>query len=351
MTNKLLKLCKRYVSCLLRASLCWVLAMAIISPAMALEKVIFATNWMAQAEHGGYYQALVDKSYQECGLDVTIKMGGPSANNRPLLPVGKIDFLMGGNMLQAFDAVKQKIPTTVVAAHFQKDPQGILAHPGQGYTRFEDLVRAPVILISAYSQAGFYQWMKSQYGFRDEQIRPYQFSVAPFLVNKSWAQQGLLSSEPFVIEKETKNKPLFFLLADQGWSTYSNTVETRTELIEKKPQVVQCFVDASAKGWVNYLYGDHKRANQMIMRDNPEMTLEIIGYSIAKMKEYGIVDSGDTLSKGIGALNPARVKDFYDKMVKAGLFKPREIDIEKSYTTRFVGKAVGLDLRKKLTAQ
>lgn len=328
-----------------------VASFAAAAHAQPVEKVVFATNWKAQAEHGGYYQAVVDGTYKKCGLEVDIQMGGPSANNRILLPVGKIDFLMGGNMLQAFDAVKQKIPTVVVAAHFQKDPQGIIAHPGQGYEKFEDLKKAPVIMISAYSLAGFYQWMKSQYGFKEEQVKPYNFSIAPFLVNKSWAQQGLLSSEPYSIEKEAKFKPKFFLLADYGWSTYSNTVETRSELVEKKPKVVQCFVDASAIGWTNYLYGDNKQANELIKKANPEMSDDVIAYSIAKMKEYGIVDSGDAAAKGIGMMTDARMQDFLDKMIKAGLFRPGEIDLKKAYTLKFVGNGAGLAERKKLTGK
>ena len=322
--------------------------LAAVNPAQALEKVVFATNWKAQAEHGGYYQALSDGSYRKCGLDVDIVMGGPSVNNRPLLPVGKIDFLLGGNMLQAFDMVRQKIPTVVVAAHFQKDPQGMLAHPGQGYERFEDLARAPVLFISAYSLSGFYQWMKSQYGFREEQVRPYNFSLAPFLANRKSAQQGLLTSEAYSYEKETGTPARFFLLADHGWSSYSNTIETRLELVEKKPQLVQCFVDASAQGWVSYLYGDNRAANALIRKANPEMTDDLLDFSVRKMKEYGIVDSGDALTKGIGTVSEARVRDFHDKMVRAGLFKPGDIDVTKSFTTRFANGGAGLERKKAL---
>jgi NitT/TauT family transport system substrate-binding protein len=318
------------------------------APAQPVEKVVFATNWKAEAEHGGYYQALADGSYRKCGLEVEIRQGGPSVNNRPLLAVGKIDFLMGGNMLQAFDAVKQKIPTVVVAAHFQKDPQGMLAHPGQGYDKFEDLNRAPVVFVAAYSLSSFYQWMKSQHGFREEQVKPYNFSLAPFLANRKSVQQGLLTSETYSYEKEAKAPAKFFLLADNGWSTYSNTVETRAELVEKKPKQVQCFVDASTLGWVNYLYGDNKAANALIRKHNPEMTDDLIDFSIRKMKEYGIVESGDALTKGIGVVTDARVKDFHDKMVKAGLFKAGEIDFAKSYTSKFVGNGVGMDVKKKL---
>jgi NitT/TauT family transport system substrate-binding protein len=316
--------------------------------AQPLTKVSFATNWRAQAEHGGYYQALADGRYRACGLDVTILMGGPSANNRPLLPIGKIDFLLGGNLLQAFDAVRQNIPTTVVAAHFQKDPQGMLAHPGQGYERFSDLTKAPVLFISAYSLSGFYQWMKSAHGFREEQVKPYNFSLAPFLVNKKSAQQGLLTSEAYSYEKETGTPAKFFLLSDHGWSTYSNTIETRIDLIAKKPQVVQRFVDASAQGWATYLYGDNRAANALIRQANPEMTDDLIDFSVRRMKEYGVVDSGDTLTRGIGTVTEARVRDFHDKMVKAGLFRAGEIDISKAFDATFSASGASLEVTRQL---
>jgi len=313
--------------------------------AQPLTKVSFATNWRAQAEHGGYYQALADGRYRACGLDVTILMGGPSANNRPLLPVGKIDFLLGGNLLQAFDAVKQNIPTTVVAAHFQKDPQGMLAHPGQGYERFGDLAKAPVLFISAYSLSGFYQWMKSAHGFREETVRPYNFSLAPFLANRRSAQQGLLTSEAYSYEQETGSAAKFFLLADHGWSTYSNTIETRLDLITRQPRVVQCFVDASAQGWATYLYGNNRAANALIRQANPDMTDDLIAFSVRKMKEYGIVDSGDALAGGVGAMSDARWQDFHAVMAAQGLY-PAGLDVKKAYTLQFVNKKAGMSLKK-----
>lgn len=313
--------------------------------AQTLEKVRYGTNWVAQAEHGGYYQAVADGTYKACGLDVEIVPGGPQANNRMLLPVGKIDFYMGGNMIQSFDAVREGIPTMVVAANFQKDPQILMAHPGQGFDTFEDLKKSNDILVSKEGLATFYQWLRTAYGFKEEQTKPYAFNPAPFIANKKAVQQGYLTSEPLAVIKAAGFEPKVFLLADNGFDTYSTTIETRRELVEKKPQVVQCFVDGSAKGWYNYLYGDNKAANALIKKDNPEMSDDQIAYSIAKMKEYGIVDSGDALTSGIGAMTDARVKSFFDKMVKAGLFKA-DLDYTKSYTLAFVNKGVGKDLKK-----
>lgn len=313
--------------------------------AQALDKVTFGTNWVAQAEHGGYYQALADGTYKKYGLDVTILPGGPNANNRILLPVGKIDFYMSANLLQAFDAVAQNIPTVAVAASFQKDPQVLMAHPGQGIDRFEHL-KTLTILVSKEGMAGYYQWLKKDYGFTDAQVRPYTFNPQPFLADKKMAMQGYVTSEPYAVETQGKFKPVIFLLADQGFSTYSTLIETRRDLVEKKPDLVQRFVDASAIGWANYIYGDNKAANALIKKHNPDMTDALLANSVEKMKQYGIVDSGDSFKLGLGAMTDARVKDFFEKMVRSGVLKP-DLDYRKAYTLQFVNKGVGNDIRPK----
>jgi NitT/TauT family transport system substrate-binding protein len=313
--------------------------------AQPLDKVTYGTNWVAQAEHGGFYQAVADGTYKKYGLDVTIVPGGPNINNRILLPVGKIDFFMGANLLQAFDAVERKIPTVVVAAMFQKDPQVLLAHPGIGVEKFDDLKKLS-ILVSSEGVATYYQWLKSEHGFRDEQVRPYTFNPQPFLANKNVAMQGYVTSEPFIVEKTGGFKPKIFLLADQGFDTYSTTIETRTDLVQKNPKLVQRFVDASVIGWYNYLYGDNAAANKLIKAANPEMTDDIIAHSIRAMKEYGIVDSGDALKLGVGTITETRVKSFFDKMAKAGVVKAN-VDWRRAVNTSFTGKKVGLELRPK----
>jgi NitT/TauT family transport system substrate-binding protein len=326
---------------------CAVLAVASTIPASAqtLDKVTFATNWVAEAEHGGFYQAVADGTYKKYGLDVTIMPGGPNANNRILLPVGKIDFYLSANTLQAFDAVEQNIPTIEVAALFQKDPQVLLAHPDQNIKKLIDLKRL-TLFISKEGVATYFQWLKADFGFTEAQVKPYTFNPQPFLADKKSAMQGYVTSEPFAIEKQGNFKPKIFLLANEGFSSYSTLIETRRDLVEKKPDLVQRFVDATIIGWYNYIYGDNKAANAIIKRENPEMSDELLAYSVAKMKEYGIVDSGDSLSLGVGAMTDARMQDFFDKMVRAGVVKAG-LDFHKSYTLKFVGKKVGLNLRPK----
>ena len=323
-------------------------AFTLCANAVAQEKVTFSTNWKAQAGHGGFYQAVADGTYKRLGLDVEIVQGGPQVNNRPLLAAGKIDFLMAGNLLLSFDNVKNGVPTVVVGAIFQKDPQVLIAHPGQGMDRWDALKKAQTVFISKDGQFSFWQWLKADHGFRDEQLKPYAFNAGPFLVDRESVQQGYGISEPITIRKQAGFDPVVHLLADHGFSTYSTTVETRWDLVRNKPETVRKFIEGSIIGWVNYLYGNRKGADELIKKANPEATDELIEASIMLMKKLGIVDSGDALTLGIGAMSDARIKDFYDKMVKAGLYKAGDVDLSKVATTQFVNKKVGLDVKQKL---
>jgi NitT/TauT family transport system substrate-binding protein len=324
-----------------------VTALLAISPArdQTLDKVSFGTNWVAEAEHGGFFQAVADGTYQKYGLDVTIVPGGPNDNNRMLLIAGKIDFFMAANTLMSFDAVANHVPVVTIAAIFQKDPQVLLTHPELKITKLEEL-KPLTLLVSKEGISSYFQWLKSEYGFNEKNVRPYTFNPQPFIANGQSAMQGYVTSEPFAIEKSAGFKPGIILLADNGFNTYSTLIETRRDVIDTKPDLVQRFVDASIIGWYNYLYGDNSAGNAMIKKLNPEMSDELLAYSVGKMKEYGIVDSGDSLRDGIGAMTDERVASFFNKMVKAGVVRS-DIDYRNAYTLRFVNKGVGLDLRPK----
>lgn len=312
--------------------------------AFAQDKVVLATNWRAQPGHGGFYQALADGTYKKYGLDVDIQQGGPQVNNRPMLPAGKVDFLMTGNMLMAFDNIKQKVPTVVVAAYFQKDPQAIIAHPGQGFDKFADLAKAKTVLLAKDGQISYWQWMKKAYGMRDEQVRPYNYSLSQFLADKQSVQQAYATSEPLAVEKQAGFKPVVLSLADAGWSTYGMVIETRQDLVKNKADMVRRFVEASNIGYYNYLYGDRKAADEMIKKINPDITDEYIEKSIPILRAH--IDVGDATAKGIGAMTDERMKDFYDKTVSAGLYKPTDFNYRDAYTTQFVNKGTGVELRK-----
>ncbi|KIZ35018.1 MULTISPECIES: ABC transporter substrate-binding protein [Rhodopseudomonas] len=308
-----------------------------------LDQVTFGTNWVAEPEHGGFFQAVADGTYKTYGLDVSIVPGGPNVNNRALLIAGKLDFFMSANTLQSFDAVANNVPVVAVAAIFQKDPQVFLAHPESKVSKLQDL-KPLTLFVSKEGIVSYFQWLKSEYGFSEAKVKPYTFNPQPFLVDRNSAMQGYVSSEPFVIEQQAQFKPTVLLLADYGFNGYSTLIETRRELVDSQPDLVQRFVDASLIGWYHYLYGDNAAGNAMIKKLNPDMTDAMLAYSVGKMKEYGIVDSGDTLRDGIGAMSDARYASFFDKMVRAGVVR-RDVDFRKAYTLRFINQGVGLRLR------
>jgi NitT/TauT family transport system substrate-binding protein len=321
-------------------------ALALISltgAAQALDQVTFGTNWKAQAEHGGFYQAVATGIYEKHGLDVTIRPGGPQVNHAQLLAAGQIDFNMGGNVFGAFNYVLNDIPMVTVAATFQKDPQILMAHPDQGFKTLADLKGHP-ILISQDARTTYWEWLKVQYGFTDDMVRPYTFNPAPFLADPSAIQQGYLTSEPFAVEREGGFVPQVFLLADAGYDTYSTTIETSWRLVDENPDLVQRFINASIEGWYSYLYGDPAPANALIKADNPDMTDEQIAYSIGRLKEYGIVDSREAEELGIGAMTDERWRNFFRFAADAGLY-PKDLDLSRAYTLQFVNKKVGMELK------
>ena len=312
---------------------------ALSSGALAQDKVTKTTNWKAEAEHGGYYQAVVKGIYAKYGLEVTIRQGGPQVDSTLLLLSGRTDFHMGGNSDSAFAYAEKNVPFRAVAAIFQKDPQVLMSHPGVGNDTLPAL-KGKKVLIGKGGLVSFYPYLKKLYGFTDEMVVPYTFNIAPFLADKQISQQGYATSEPYAAIKAGVT-PVVHLLADYGYKTYSTTIETSQKLIDEKPDLVQRFVDASILGWKDYLYGDAKAANEMIKKENPEMTDDLLAFAIEGMKKYGIVDSGDAKDHGIGAMTEKRWKEQFDDAVSLGIYQPN-MDYTKAFTTKFVNKKVGL---------
>jgi NitT/TauT family transport system substrate-binding protein len=308
-------------------------------PAGAGDTVNFGTDWKAEAEHGGFYQAIATGIYQRHGLDVKLRPGGPQVNHAQLLAAGVLDFNIASNSFVPLNFVREQIPMVAVAAFFQKDPSVLIAHPGQGNDTLAALKGKP-IMIGSDTRITAWQFLKQKFGYSDDQIRPYTFSVAPFLADKQAIQQGYLTSEPFTIE-HAGVQPVVMLLADAGYTSYGSLIETSAKLAQDKPDLVQRFVDASIEGWHSYLDGDPAAANALIKRDNPEMTDALLAYGRDKMKAYGIIDGGDAKTSGIGAMTEARWRDFFATMLKAGVY-PADTDLAHAYTLQFVNKKVGM---------
>lgn len=311
-------------------------ALAGAQPTKAADRIVFMTDWKPEAEQGGFYEALALGLYAKHGLDVQIRSGGSGANPQQLMAAGAVDMAIGSNSFFGLNLVKAGAPVVAVMASYQKDPEVLILHPDDPANSVADLKGRP-IMISDASIDTMWAWLKAKYGFDDKQIRKYSGNPAPFLVDKRAVQQGYVTSEPFVIEREGGFKPKLFLLADSGYLTYGSLVLAKRDWVDKKPEIVRAFVEASIEGWRRYLDGDAAPADALIKKGNPDMTDEILAYARDKMKAYGIVDSGDTKTLGIGAMTDKRWSDFFNLVSSEGLY-PADLDYRKAYTLQFVGK-------------
>lgn len=307
------------------------LGLAAALPAKADEKFVFVTNWFAQAEHGGFYQAVANGLYRGAGLDVTIRMGGPQVNIFQLMAAGQADCVMGSSDLHVMQMRESGLPIVSVAAIFQKDPQVFITHPD--VTSFEQL-KGKTILISSTAHQSYWPWVKSRYGLTDAQTRPYTFNIQPFLADRNAVQQGYVTSEPYAIQKAgVKANTLSF--SDAGFPAYSTTIACLDKTVAERKAAVAAFVKATAEGWKSYLV-DPAPGNALIRKANPEITDDQLAYSVAKLKETGMVTGGDAATLGIGVMTDARAKASYDFMVSAKLLDPAKVDVAKTYTTTFV---------------
>ncbi len=308
--------------------------------AQTFDKLVFQTDWRAQAEHGGYYQALAAGLYRNAGIDCEIRQGGPSLNIGQLLLTGRVDMTMS-NSFEAFTYVRENAPFFTIASIFQKDPQVLIGHPDTGFDGFEDL-KGRTLLIGNGGRVTYWPYLRKKFGLRDDQLRPYTFNMAPFLADRNVVQQGFISSEPYSISKAIGRLPPYLLIADAGFSAYQTTIAISRKLATEKRDLIQRFVDATLQGWAQYLEGGPaiEAANALIKRANPEQTDDRIEYAIKVMNERGIVMSGDALQGGIGAMTDARWRGFYQSMIDVDVL-PEGLDVARAYTLDFVNKGIG----------
>ncbi len=296
--------------------------------------VRFATDWRAEAEHGGVYQALATGEYQKRGLDVRILQGGPGVNVPQLLAAGAADMGIGSNSFLAMNLANERVPVKAVMAMMQKDPQVLMAHPNTGIAGLADLKGHPILLSDA-ARTSFWLWLKAKYGLKDDQVRSYSFDAAPFLSDPRAVQEGYVTSEPYTVEQQGHIKPVVMLLADNGYPGYAGAVLAPDSFISAKPQAVQAFVQATAAGWASYLDGDASPGDALILRDNAEMKPDVLVQARDKMKVYGLIKPAD--GAPIGEMTDARWKDFYDMASGLGVY-PKDLAYRNAYTLQFVGK-------------
>lgn len=314
-----------------RLAVGWLLSALFTVPASAAEKISFGLHWLPEAEHCGFYQASAKGLYAAKGLEVELVPGGPDVNMSLQLATGRVDIILGSALAQ-LKMTAQKVPAITVAAYFQKDPQTIVAHPDPKVKDIADLKDRPM-LIGTYSREEFWQWLKAKYGFKDEQLRPYVYNPAPFLADKTAVQQGYVTNDGFILTEPLGAEPKIFLLADNGYLNYQNTVQVLTTTLEKKPEVVKAFLEASTEGWKQCVAGDYAAAEEAVLAASKDQTKALFEYSMKEIIARKIATGEDGLP--LGKMTDDRWKIFTDAMVGVGVL-PKDVDYTTAYTLKYV---------------
>jgi len=306
-----------------------------LAPALALEKVSFGLNWVPEGEHCGFFQAQARGYYKEAGLDVELRPGNPNVNMPLLVASGELDMGMGSSFTP-LNLVNRGVPARMVAAYFQKDPQTLVAHPGQGVSTLADLKGRPV-MVGNFSRNEFWQFLKARFGFTDDQLRPYSYSSAPFLADPKAVQQGYVTEDAFMLGKAMKEAPVVLLLADYGYDNYATGIFATDKYIDAHPKTVQAFVDATTKGYEECMTGDPTPAMKAILALDPTGGEELFNFKIDQMRKRGMVDGGDAAKLGVGAMTDERWASFFKVMSEAGVY-PKTLDYKAAYTLRFIAR-------------
>ena len=315
---------------LLLAPIAGGLAMPFIRSARAARPFTLVTNWYAQPDQGGFYQAAATGLYRAAGLDVIIQSGSPQLNSTQLLLGGAVDAIIGFDT-EVMTQVSHGIPVMTVAAMFQFDQEGLLAH--SDIQRIEQLA-GHTLMIAGNSRIGFWPWLKQRFGFTEEQVRPYNDSLQPFLLDRNVAVQAIATAEP--CELQRRGIPArFFPFHQYGYPTYSCTVVTTRDVAERDPSRLRAFLEASIRGYRSYFGADPSPGNAIILRENPLLDEDRISRALQVMKAAAVCSSGDAATRGVGTMTAQRWQATYEFMLRFGLL-PNPIDWRRGFSLDYL---------------
>lgn len=304
------------------------------APAKATEPVTVALNWYPEPEFGGLYEAQLDGTYTNAGLDVTIQPGGAGAPVIPQVASGRVAF--GVSMADEIVLARaQGADVVAIFATYQTHPLGVMVHASRG---LEDLSELKSGTLAVEDGIPFAQFLIRKYGFEGVHRVPYQGGVTPFLLDKDYAQQVYVTSEPILARKQGAD-PQVFMVADTGYNPYANVLITSGKLVKENPELVRRFVAASAKGWERYLQ-DGTKSNTKIHELNPTMEPDVVHASWEAQKP--LIEGGHAATAGLGAMEQARWVELVGQLREIGLLQA-EIDVGTLYTNDFLPKKGGAD--------
>lgn len=297
-------------------------------------KITVQLDWVAEPEHGGFYQAQAKGYFREEGLDVTLIPGGPGAHVMPSVATGKADIGQADStntLLQQAEG----LPVVQFAAVFQDDPSGILVHADSSVRRFEDLQGKTLI---ARPEWAFLKFLQKKYNLTFT-ITPQNFSVAAFLGNKEALQQGYFIAEPYHIVQAGGKQPRFLSTWDAGFRAYAVLVTNR-KFARENPERLRAFLRAYIRGWRDYLEGDPAPAHAEMKKANPTNTDAFMTFSRKMILDEKLVTGRDAdggIDK-IGRLSAERFTTQIRQMEELGILPKGKVTPASAMTTEYLPK-------------
>ena len=293
--------------------------------------IMVQLDWVAEPEHGGFYQALAKGYFKAAGLDVTIVPGGPNGNVMQKIASGQAD-IGQSDSTNAILAIAQNTPMIAIGAVFQNDPSVLMLHDENPITRFEQLDGKTIM---ARPEWAFLPYLRKKYGI-DFKVIPQNFSVANFIVDKNFIQQGYFIAEPYHITKEGAREPKYLYAWDAGFDAY-------TVLIANQPwaaahaDLVRAFMQAYIHGWQDYLEGDPTPAHTLMKEANPNNTDEFLAYSRRRIiDEKLVVGRQDGSNAQIGRISPVRFQTQLNQLEELGILEKNRLQVEQVMTTAYL---------------
>ena len=270
-----------------------------------LTRIILQTDWYAQAEHGGYYQALVKGYYRDAGLDVTIAQSGPEVPIDLKLATDVVQFCIGRGD-DIICQIARDIPVVIVAAQMQHDVQAVLLHRESPVSTFRDLQGKSVMTLPG---ATWVTYVESTLHIKFN-IIPLNFGMAQFMADPNFIQQCFLTNEPHYAEQHGAPAKVL-LFSDAGYDFY-RVLSGNADWVHAHPEATRAFVQASQHGWEDYMSGDRAAADALILQGNPQMKPEFIEYAVAAMRRYHLVEGDPAKGEAIGVLSRRRLQQQID---------------------------------------
>jgi NitT/TauT family transport system substrate-binding protein len=284
--------------------------------AEAADALTLQLKWVTQAQFAGYYVAKEKGFYDEAGLDVTIKAGGPDINPSQVIAGGGADVVLDW-MPSALATREKGVPLVNIAQPFQKSGMMLTCRKDTGITKPEDFKGKTLGVWFAGNEYPFLSWMStlglSTAGGPDGvTVLKQGFNVDPLLQKQADCISTMTYNEYWqVIDAGlSADQLVVFPYEDQGVATLEDGIYTLESSLKDPAMVDKLarFVKASMKGWDWAVANPDEAA--MIVLANDETGAQTEKHQKRMMGEIAKLVGSNP--KGTGYLDPAA----YDRTVK-----------------------------------